>query len=78
MEIKVFGPGCARCNEAENLVKEVMAERGANATVTKVSDFKEMMLLGIMSTPAVTVNGTIKCLGKVPTKAEVNAWFDEQ
>ncbi len=76
MEIKVFGPGCARCSEVEQLVREVVEARGCNTTVTKVTDLKEMMAAGILSTPAVTLNGEIKSLGKVPSKTEIASWFD--
>ncbi len=76
MEIKVFGPGCPKCHEVENLVREVVAARGCNTTVTKVSDLKEMMAAGIMSTPAVMFDGQIKSLGKVPTKTEIASWFE--
>ncbi len=76
MEIKVFGPGCPKCQEVENLVREVVAARGCDTTVTKVSDLKEMMAAGIMSTPAVMFDGQIKSLGKVPSKTEIASWFD--
>lgn len=76
MEIKVFGPGCARCAETENLVREVAAAKGGNITVQKVSDLKEMMVAGVMSTPAVAVDGVVKSAGKVPTKEEISAWID--
>ncbi len=77
MEIKVFGPGCAKCTETENLVKEVVAAKGGNSiTVQKVSDLKEMMAAGIMSTPAVAIDGVVKSTGKVPTKEEIAAWID--
>jgi small redox-active disulfide protein 2 len=75
MEIKVFGPGCARCNETEQLVKDVLAAGGVAATVMKVSDLKEMMMAGIMSTPAVAVDGVVKSTGKVPSKEEISAWI---
>ena len=71
MEIKVFGPGCAKCEETEKRVKAVVAEKGANITVTKVSDLKEMMLAGIVSTPAVSVDGVVKITGRVPTSEEI-------
>lgn len=77
MEIKVFGPGCARCTETENLVKEVAAAKGADITVQKVSDLKEMMAAGVMSTPAVSVDGVLKSTGKIPSKEEVAAWIDD-
>ncbi len=76
MEIKVFGPGCAKCGEVENLIRNTAAEKNVAADITKVSDLKEMMAAGIMSTPAVMVDGKIKSLGKVPTKAEVSDWLE--
>ena len=76
MHIKVLGPGCARCADTEKLVQAVAAEKGGNITVEKVSDLKKMMALGVMSTPAVVVDGVVKCTGRVPTKEEVGAWID--
>lgn len=76
MEIKVFGPGCARCAETEKLVKEVVAAKGTEASVRKISDLKEMMAAGIMSTPAVMVDGVVKCTGRVPAREDVAAWLE--
>ncbi len=74
MEVKVFGPGCARCEDAANIVKTALADCGGGE-VTKVSDLKDMMAAGVMATPAVMINGEIKCSGRVPTKDEVAAWL---
>jgi small redox-active disulfide protein 2 len=75
MEIKVLGPGCPKCHETEKLVREAVAEAGVAAQVTKVSDFQEMARLGVFATPAVVVDGAIKCSGKVPSKKEILAWL---
>ena len=75
MLIKVLGPGCPKCREAEKLVREAVAEAGVSAEVVKVSDFQEMAMLGVFATPAVVVDGAVKCSGKVPTKKEVLAWL---
>lgn len=75
MEIKVLGPGCPKCHETEKLVREAVAEAGAEALVTKVSDFQEMARLGVFATPAVVVDGVLKCSGKVPSKKEILAWL---
>jgi small redox-active disulfide protein 2 len=75
MEIKVCGPGCANCTKAESIVKEAVADAGIDAQVLKISDFAEMAKLGVLSTPAVVINGQIKCYGKVPTKSEVLEWL---
>ncbi len=76
MEIKVFGPGCAKCTETENLVKQVVAAKDGNITVQKVSDLKEMMAAGVMSTPAVAIDGVVKSTGRVPSKEDIAAWID--
>ena len=55
---------------------DVLAAKGVVASVVKVSDMKEMMIAGIMSTPAVSIDGVIKSTGKVPSKEEVASWID--
>jgi small redox-active disulfide protein 2 len=75
MEIKVCGPGCANCNKAENIVREAVADAGVDAQILKIIDFAEMAKIGVLSTPAIVINGQIKCVGKVPTKNEVSGWL---
>lgn len=75
MEIKVCGPGCKNCTKAENIVKEAIAEAGIDAQVDKINDFAEMAKMGVLSTPAVVIDGKIKCVGKVPSKNEVIKWI---
>lgn len=75
MDIKVMGPGCAKCAEAEKIVKNAVAKAGIAATVEKVTDFQEMARHGVLSTPAVVINGVIKCVGKVPSESEVDGWL---
>ena len=76
MEITIFGPGCAKCTEAEKLVREVAESSNRDVTVRKISDFKEMMAAGVMSTPAVSVDGVVRLTGRIPTKDEVAAWIE--
>ena len=75
MTITVYGPGCAKCKQTEELVRRVIAETGITAEVVKVSDLKEMITAGIMSTPAVAVDGAIKVAGRVPKAEEVKQWI---
>ncbi len=75
MNILVLGPGCPKCTEAEKNVKTVLQEAGVEASVEKISDFQEIAKLGVFSTPAVVVDGQIKCVGKVPDKNEILAWL---
>lgn len=75
MDIKVLGPGCAKCEEAERVVREAVAEAGIEATVEKIKDFKEFVKYGVFSTPAVIIDGQAKCVGKAPSKKEVLGWL---
>jgi len=75
MEIKVYGPGCKKCEMAEEVVREVVAELGKEVTVIKVSNITEIAMAGIMSTPAVAVDGKIKSTGKIPSKDEIKSWI---
>ncbi len=75
MEIKVCGPGCASCQQAEKVVEDAVAAKGVEAEISKVTDFAEMAKLGIFSTPAVVIDGEVKCVGRVPKQAEVEEWL---
>ena len=75
MEIKVLGPGCAKCCEAEKIMRAAAEEAGVAATIEKVSDFQQIAKFGVFSTPAVVIDGQIKCVGKVPSKAEALGWI---
>lgn len=75
MEIKICGPGCSSCEQAHKVVKSAVAAKGIDATITKVTDFQEIAKLGIFSTPAVVIDGEVKCVGRVPKQAEVEKWI---
>ena len=73
--ITVYGPGCAKCKQTEELVRRVVSEVGVDTEIVKVSDIKEMITAGIMSTPAVAVDGVVKVAGRVPKAEEVKQWI---
>jgi len=75
MEIKVLGPGCAKCKQTEKIVKDAVAERGVTAKVEKVTDVMEIAGYGVFGTPAVVVDGEVKSVGKIPKKEDVIGWI---
>ena len=75
MEIKVLGPGCPKCQKAEKVVREAVAEAGVDADVEKVTDIMKIAGYGVMGTPAVVVDGEVKLVGKVPSKDDVKSWL---
>jgi small redox-active disulfide protein 2 len=77
MEIKVLGPGCQRCQQTEEHVKQAVAEAGVHAQVEKVADVMEIVKYGVFGTPTVIIDGEVKCVGRVPNKEEVKGWLAE-
>jgi small redox-active disulfide protein 2 len=75
MDIKVLGPGCPKCQQAEKNVKEAVAESGVDAKVDKVTNILEIAKYGVFGTPAVVVDGQVKSVGKIPSKEEVKTWI---
>ncbi|MEJ5311680.1 MAG: thioredoxin family protein [Anaerolineae bacterium] len=75
MEIKILGTGCPKCKRLEQIAREAAGEAGVNATFIKVTDINEIMSYPIASTPALVVNGTVKCSGRLPSKDEVIGWL---
>ncbi|MBL0701021.1 MAG: TM0996/MTH895 family glutaredoxin-like protein [Desulfosarcina sp.] len=75
MEIKVLGPGCKRCKKTEKVVREAVAEAGADAKVDKITDMMEIAKYGVLGTPAVIVDAEVKSVGKIPNKEEIKSWL---
>jgi small redox-active disulfide protein 2 len=71
MTIEVLGSGCANCKELEARTADAIASLGIEASIVKVTDFAEIASRGVMSTPALTVNGRVLVTGRVPSTAEV-------
>lgn len=78
MDIKVLGPGCAKCKQTEKIVREAVAESGIDARVEKVEDIMKIAGYGVFGTPAVIIDGRVKSVGSVPEKEEVKAWLGKQ
>ena len=77
LSIKVLGSGCTNCLNLEKLCREVAAENQIEAEIEKVTDFKEIMSFGIMSTPGLVLNGKVVSSGKLPTKTTLTHWMME-
>jgi small redox-active disulfide protein 2 len=77
MDIKVLGPGCRKCQQTENNVKEAVAEVGVEASVKKITDTMEIAGYGVFGTPAVVVDGEVKSVGKIPSKEDVKSWIQK-
>lgn len=75
IEIKVLGPGCARCKQLYSEAERAIAQLAAPATLIKVEDIKEIMGYKILATPALVINGEVKSAGRIPNAGEIVSWL---
>jgi small redox-active disulfide protein 2 len=67
MKIEVLGPGCPKCMSMEQNVKKAIAELAVTAEVEKVTDIQQIIQRGVMSTPALVIDGTVVLQGRSPS-----------
>jgi len=77
MEIRILGPGCARCQELEKRTMNILAELGIAADLQKITDIKKIMEFRILATPGLVINGVVKCSGRIPRGGEIKGWILE-
>ncbi|MDD4092572.1 MAG: thioredoxin family protein [Smithellaceae bacterium] len=75
MKIEILGTGCAKCHKLEELVRETVAMQGVSADISKVEDIKKIMAYGVMTTPALVIDGKVKAAGKIPTAEQITGWL---
>ena len=71
--IFVLGGGCAKCNELEAATKAALAELGMDTTIDHVTDFAQIASYGVMTIPALVVDGKVVAYGKVLKPEEIEA-----
>lgn len=67
ISIKVLGTGCSKCKKLAQRVQQAVDESGLMAEIDKVEKIEEIVEYGVFTTPALLVNGEIKCKGHVPS-----------
>ncbi|MDA8439095.1 MAG: thioredoxin family protein [Propionibacterium sp.] len=77
MIIKVLGPGCPSCVALERVTRDAVDALDLDATVEKVEDYPTILGYGVMSTPALVVDGRVLFSGRVPRSAQVRAILAE-
>ncbi len=76
-DVKVLGPGCARCKTLSEMVKQVAEQTGIDIQLEKVEDMAAIVGYGIMSTPGLIINGKVVHSGSLPEPKKVAAWLQE-
>jgi small redox-active disulfide protein 2 len=71
MKLQILGTGCAKCNALMQATENAAQTLGLPYELEKVTDLQRIMLFGVMTTPALVVDGKVKVAGKVPSMDEL-------
>lgn len=71
MKIQILGTGCPKCTKLAQQAEEAAKQLGLDYEIQKLSDIKDIMAMGVMMTPALAVDGTVKVVGKVPSVDDI-------
>ena len=77
MKIEILGTGCPKCKKLEENAKKAVEETGVDAVVDKVQEMEKIISYGVMMTPALVLDGNVKCSGKIATIEEIKDWIKE-
>jgi len=71
MVVQILGTGCPKCKQLEANARAAIQSLGLQAEVKKVSELNDIMGMGVMITPALAIDGTVKSAGKILTVAQI-------
>jgi small redox-active disulfide protein 2 len=75
MNVKVLGTGCDKCKKLYGEAEKAIAQSGLQATVEKVETIDEIVKFRVMTTPALVIDGEVKCSGRVAAVPEIVSWL---
>lgn len=73
--VKVYGPGCARCETTEKMIKDAASRLGVEVAVEKITDARSIAMAGVMSTPGIAVDGKLVHAGGLPDAGKLDGWL---
>ncbi|MCC7552228.1 TM0996/MTH895 family glutaredoxin-like protein [Candidatus Micrarchaeota archaeon] len=75
MKIEILGSGCPNCKKVVEITRKAIEETKVNAEIIKITNIGEIINYGVMSTPAIVINGEIKSYGRIPDIEEIKNWL---
>ena len=70
-QLLILGAGCSKCGKLYKVMEQAAKELGVPYEINKVTDLKQIMVLQVMVTPTLVVDGTVKVAGRVPSVDEI-------
>lgn len=77
MDIAILGTGCPKCKQLEENAKKAVDELHLKVSIRKVTDVGEIIGYGVISTPAIVIDGKVKSYGKVVDVEKIKEWLKQ-
>jgi small redox-active disulfide protein 2 len=75
MKIEILGTGCPKCKQLEINVRKAVEEKKVKADIFKITDMTRIVEYGVMSLPAIIIDGKIKVYGRLAEVKEIKSWL---
>lgn len=75
MIVQVAGPACEICDRTVLLIEQIIAARGLDREVQRITDFDAVVALGVYAIPGIIVDGVLKSVGRIPDQSEITRWL---
>ncbi len=75
-DVKVLGTGCSNCKTTVALIEQIAQAKGVEITLQKIEEIQDIMAFGVMSTPAVVVDGKVVHAGGIPARDKIELWLN--
>jgi small redox-active disulfide protein 2 len=75
MKIEILGTGCSKCKRLEENARRAVEELGKKIEIVKVTEMEKVIGYGVMSTPALVIDGEVKCYGRLADAKEIKGWL---
>jgi small redox-active disulfide protein 2 len=73
--VKILGSGCANCRRLEEVARKAASDAGIEAEFVKVTDYKDILAYGVLTTPGLVVNEKLVSSGRIPAPATIAQWL---
>ncbi len=75
LRLEILGRGCAQCDRLATLAEEVARASDRPFELVRVTALERIIAYDVVATPALVVDGTVRCIGRVPSPEELRTWF---
>ena len=75
MKIEILGTGCSKCKQLEGNARKALEKTGKRAELVKITDIDKIISYGLMTTPAIVIDGVVKAAGRIPEVKEIINWL---